>query len=146
METVLNWDERLMGLAKYVATWSKDPSTQVGAVIADDLNRVVAMGYNGFPRGIDDSDERLADRPTKYAYMVHGEVNAILNSTRDVRGCVMYVTLFPCVECTKLIIQSGIKEVVSLPASEELWRRWGESWRTAKAMLGEAGIVVRELS
>lgn len=142
----MNWDERLMGLAKYVATWSKDPSTQVGAVIADDLNRVVAMGYNGFPRGIDDSDERLADRPTKYAYMVHGEVNAILNSTRDVRGCVMYVTLFPCVECTKLIIQSGIKEVVSLPASEELWRRWGESWRTAKAMLGEAGIVVRELS
>lgn len=134
-----------MGLAECVAGWSKDPSTQVGAVIADEHHRILAVGYNGFPRGIDDSEERLNDRQTKYAHMVHGEVNAILNATRDVSNCVLYVTLFPCVECTKLIIQSGIREVVSRPASEELWSRWGKQWEISEAMLKEAYVGVRIL-
>lgn len=141
----MNWDYKLMGLAHHVSGWSKDSSTQVGAVIADGQHRIVSIGYNGFPRGINDSEERLNDRPTKYAYMVHGEVNAILNATRNVTNCVMYVTLFPCIECAKLIIQSGIKEVVFRPASEELWERWGEQWATSEVLLKEAGVIVRIL-
>ena len=114
----ISWDEYFMGLAMLSAKRRKDPSTQVGCCIVNDDKRVVAMGYNGFPAGI--SDESLSwgreggFLDTKYAYVVHSEANAILNATTPLQGCKLYVALFPCNECSKLIIQAGIKEVVYL--------------------------------
>ena len=113
---VLSWDEYFMGLAHLSAMRSKDPSTQVGAVIVDQEHKVVGIGYNGFPMGCSD-DEFPWDREggmleTKYAFVVHAELNAILNSTRDLHGCTLYVSLFPCNECAKAIIQSGIRRIV----------------------------------
>ena len=112
---VLSWDEYFMGLAHLSAMRSKDPSTQVGAVIVSGEHRVVSIGYNGFPNGC--SDEFPWDREgdfgaTKYPYVVHAELNAILNSKNDLRGCSIYVSLFPCNECAKAIIQSGISRIV----------------------------------
>lgn len=113
---VLSWDEYFMGLAHLSAMRSKDPSTQVGAVIVSGEHRVVSIGYNGFPNGCSD-DEFTWDREgdfgaTKYPYVVHAELNAILNSKNDLRGCSIYVSLFPCNECAKAIIQSGISRIV----------------------------------
>ena len=113
---VLSWDEYFMGLAHLSAMRSKDPSTQVGAVIESGEHRVVSIGYNGFPNGCSD-DEFPWDREgdfgaTKYPYVVHAELNAILNSKNDLRGCSIYVSLFPCNECAKAIIQSGISRIV----------------------------------
>ena len=113
---VLSWDEYFMGLAHLSAMRSKDPSTQVGAVIVSGEHRVVSIGYNGFPNGCSD-DEFPWDREgdfgaTKYPDVVHAELNAILNSKNDLRGCSIYVSLFPCNECAKAIIQSGISRIV----------------------------------
>ncbi len=115
-DNVLNWDEYFMGLAHLSALRSKDPSTQVGAVIVDDKNKVVSIGYNGLPVGCSDDEfpwgRNGTMQETKYAYVVHAELNAILNSARSVNGCTIYVSLFPCNECAKAIIQSGIKKIV----------------------------------
>lgn len=113
---ILTWDEYFMGLAHLSALRSKDPNTQVGAAIVDENHRVVSVGYNGFPTGVSDEefpwgrDGGVLD--SKYAFVVHAELNAILNSQRSVRGCTIYVSLFPCNECAKAIIQSGIKKIV----------------------------------
>ena len=113
---VLSWDEYFMGLAHLSALRSKDPSTQVGAAIVNDQHKVVSIGYNGFPNGCSDDKfpwEREGEFAcTKYPFVVHAELNAILNSSRDLHGCSIYVSLFPCNECAKAIIQSGIKRVV----------------------------------
>lgn len=115
----ISWDEYFMGAAILSGKRSKDPSTQVGACIVDENKKIVGTGYNGAPRGIDDADfpwEREGDfLNTKYAYVCHAELNAILNSTKEtLKNCTMYVALFPCNECAKAIIQSGIKRVVYL--------------------------------
>ena len=116
VDNVLTWDEYFMGLAHLSALRSKDPNTQVGAAIVDENHRVVSVGYNGFPTGVCDDEfpwSREGDVLTsKYAFVVHAELNAILNSQRSVRGCTIYVSLFPCNECAKAIIQSGIKKIV----------------------------------
>ena len=116
VDNVLTWDEYFMGLAHLSALRSKDPNTQVGAAIVDENHRVVSVGYNGFPTGVSDDEfpwSREGDVLTsKYAFLVHAELNAILNSQRSVRGCTIYVSLFPCNECAKAIIQSGIKKIV----------------------------------
>lgn len=113
---VLTWDEYFMGLAHLSALRSKDPSTQVGACIISEDKKVVGIGYNGFPRGCHDDDfpwGREGDfLETKYPFVVHAELNAILNSNQDLRGCTLYVSLFPCNECAKAIIQSGIRKIV----------------------------------
>ncbi len=112
----INWDQYFMGVAKLSALRSKDPSTQVGACIINSDLRIVGIGYNGLPKGADDelfpwnSEGDYLD--TKYPYVVHAEANAILNATQSLKGSKIYVTLFPCNECTKLIIQSGITEIV----------------------------------
>lgn len=115
-EKVLNWTQYFMGLAKLSALRSKDPSTQVGACIVNQDKRVVGIGYNGMPYGCDDDTfpwERKGDLlKTKYPYVVHAELNAILNSTQSLKGCTLYVSLFPCNECAKAIIQSGIKKII----------------------------------
>lgn len=113
---ILNWDEYFMSLAHLSAMRSKDPNTQVGACIVNKKNRVVGIGYNGMPYGCGDDEYpwgREGDTlNTKYAYVVHAELNAILNSTENLEGAKIYVSLFPCNECAKAIIQSGIKEVI----------------------------------
>ncbi|MBR5207487.1 MAG: dCMP deaminase family protein [Erysipelotrichaceae bacterium] len=115
-QQVISWDEYFMGLAHLSALRSKDPITQVGACIVDGNNKVVSIGYNGFPMGCSD-DEFPWGREggmleSKYAFVVHAELNAILNSPRSLAGCTLYVSLFPCNECAKAIIQSGIRKVV----------------------------------
>jgi dCMP deaminase len=136
----LKWERRFMALAAHVATWSKDPSTKVGAVIVDEERRVVGMGYNGFPRGVTDKPTRYDDKPTKYKMIVHSEANAILNANTNIEGCILYGTKFPCSECAKLIIQSGIRQVWSpAPKSGEVWT---EDSDFSKQMFREAGVDV----
>jgi len=115
----LQWDQYFMGIALLSAQRSKDPNTRVGACIVNSRRHIVGVGYNGFPRGI--SDEQLPwgrdgeHLETKYPYVVHAEVNAVLNSVQsDLTGCTLYVALFPCNECAKIIIQSGISRVIYL--------------------------------
>lgn len=112
------WDEYFMVSALTTAQKSKDPSTKVGTCIADKKNHIIGLGYNGFPRGINDDyfpqDRKGKLHETKYAYVVHAESNAILNSIGDLEGARLYATLFPCNECSKQIIQVGIEEVVYL--------------------------------
>ena len=113
---VLSWDDYFMGLAHLSALRSKDPSTQVGACIVSPERKVVGIGYNGFPIGCDDDDFPWAREgeflDTKYPFVVHAELNAILNSTQKLDGCTIYVSLFPCNECAKAIKQSGIKTII----------------------------------
>lgn len=118
-ENYITWDEYFMAIALISAERSKDPNSQVGACIVDDNNKIVSLGYNGSPIGFDDDKDMNWEREgdflnTKYAYVCHSELNAILNSKIPVSGCRVYVTLFPCNECAKAIIQSGIKEVIYL--------------------------------
>jgi dCMP deaminase len=115
----ISWDEYFMGIALLSAMRSKDPNTQVGACIVDDSNKIIGIGYNGFPIGCSDDElpwcnTSASPNDTKYPYVVHAEVNAILNSSKNLKNAKIYVTLFPCNECAKVIIQSGIKEVVCL--------------------------------
>ncbi|MBR6233210.1 MAG: dCMP deaminase family protein [Erysipelotrichaceae bacterium] len=142
---VISWEEYFMGLAHLSALRSKDPNTQVGACIIDKENKVVSIGYNGMPRGCDDQDfpwQREGDfLNTKYAYVVHAELNAILNSPRPVKGCTLYVSLFPCNECAKAIIQSGIKKVVY--ESDKYDGTEGNI--ASKKMLKEAGVELQQL-
>jgi len=133
----MTWDEKGMSLAYCVAEWSKDPSTQVGAAIFDIDHNVRGVGYNGFPRGIAD-DERLNDRDQKYPRVVHAEANALLHSTG---GHTLYCTLFPCSLCAGLIIQYGIKRIVTPNTSVS---RWLESQEIARALFCERGIEVKE--
>lgn len=142
---VITWDEYFMGLSHLSAMRSKDPNTQVGACIVDEDKKVVSIGYNGMPRGCDDNDFPWTREggflDTKYAFVVHAELNAILNSTRNVKGCTIYVSLFPCNECAKAIIQSGIKKVVY-----ESDKYDGTEGNVAsKKMLKEAGVELVQL-
>ena len=113
----ISWDEYFMGIAMLSSYRSKDPNTQVGACIVNDRNKIMSVGYNGLPSGCSDDEfpwERTGDEyDTKYPYVCHAELNAILNSGgSNLEGCKVYVALFPCNECAKAIIQSGIKEVI----------------------------------
>ena len=144
-EHVLSWDEYFMGLAHLSAMRSKDPSTQVGAVIVDQEHKVVGIGYNGLPIGCSD-DEFPWDREggmleTKYAFVVHAELNAILNSTRNLHGCTLYVSLFPCNECAKAIIQSGIRKIVY----EDDKYATADNGIASKKMLNAAGVELVRL-
>lgn len=133
------WNVRHANLATHISTWSKDPSTKVGAVLVDQRNIIVGLGYNGFPRGIDDAPERYADRTQKLPLVVHAELNAILNSNRaDLRDCTLYTyPLMPCNECAKAIIQSGISTVISVAKDNP---RFAESINVAAQMLHEANV------
>ena len=141
----VTWDEYFMTLALLTAKRSKDPSTQVGACIVDDENKVVSIGYNGMPRHCDDTKltwEKGEDLNNKYLYVCHAEFNAILN-TRDgshLNGCRIYVTLFPCNECAKAIIQTGIKKVIYLSNKYEDQL----STRASKKLFEVAGVEVEQ--
>lgn len=134
------WDKNFLELAKTVSTFSKDPSTQVGAVIVDDDNRVISIGYNGFPKGLRD-DHRLDNRDLKYDMVVHAEANALLFANAPTKGCTIYTWPFqPCSRCASLIIQSGIRRVVSVENEET---RWVSNFQLAHDMLTEARVVMQ---
>ena len=133
----MKWDQRFLELAQLVSTWSKDPSTKVGAVIADD-RKIISVGYNGFPEGVLDTAERYYDRETKYKYMVHAERNALIFANNSVKGMTLYTYPFmPCSECAGMVIQAGIKRVVTLINENE---RWKKSFKITQRMFGEAGV------
>lgn len=141
----ISWDEYFMSVAMLAARRSKDPSTQVGACIVNSQNKIVATGYNGMPNGIRDDDIPWTKEgpflETKYAYVVHAELNAILNCVlTDQTGCRVYVTLFPCNECAKAIIQSGIRHVIYF--SDKHVNR--ESTKASKKLLSMAGVVCEQ--
>ena len=139
----ISWDEYFMGVAILAAKRSKDPNTQVGACIVDQNNIILSTGYNGFPFGCSDDDyswER-SGQDTKYQYVVHAELNAILNARgKNLKGARLYVDLFPCNECAKAIIQSGVAEVVYL------YDKYAdtEPTKASKRMLQSAGIKCRQ--
>ncbi len=142
---IINWDQYFMGLAHLSAFRSKDPNTQVGAVIVNPRKRVVGVGYNGLPYGCEDSQfpwHREGEfGESKYAYVVHAELNAILNSTVDLHQCSIYVSLFPCNECAKAIIQAGISEIVYESDKYAL----EPATIASKKMLAAAGVKLRQL-
>ena len=115
-KSYISWDDYFMGVAKLSALRSKDPKTQVGACIVNEDMRIVGIGYNGMPQGAKDDEFPWGSEgeylDTKYPYVVHAEANAILNATQSLKGAKIYVSLFPCNECAKLIVQSGIKEII----------------------------------
>lgn len=148
-QTVLHskWHVRFIELAMHIAKWSKDPSTQVGAVIVDSERRVVSVGYNGFPRGVDDTDTRLNNKQVKLQMVKHAEENAIFNSVQRPNDCILYVTHHPCASCAGSIIQSGIKYVV-VPNPDSNFafaNRWRDSIDLARSMFKEAKVGVIEL-
>lgn len=138
------WDTRYLDLAKEVGSWSKDPSTKVGAVAVGNHGQVLSQGYNGFPRGISDNPDRLANRELKYRYIVHAEMNAIYNASLagvSLNGATMYVHGLPCCsECTKGLIQVGVKRIV-IPR-QEVPDKWKESWSLSRRMCEEAGVKI----
>lgn len=133
------WNYRFMDMAHLVATWSKDPSSKVGAVIVDANRRIISTGYNGLAIGVEDSIERLTNRDIKYKIILHAEENAIMFAKRDLSGCSLYVTtLPPCAHCASLIIQSGIKTVYA--CKSDIPDRWKDSYDLTTAMFNEAGV------
>ena len=141
----ITWDEYFMGVALLSAMRSKDPNTQVGACIVSPDKKIIGLGYNGLPKGCEDDEfpwEREGEfLETKYPYVCHAELNAILNSTQSLKNCSIYVALFPCHECSKAIIQSGIREIVYL--SDKYAET--ESNLASKRMLDAAGVTYRRL-
>lgn len=135
-----DWNQRFMDLAHHVAGWSKDPSTKVGAVIVNDKKQVLGLGYNGFPRGVDDCHERYHDRDQKLQFVAHAERNALDNAFASVEGATLYSTLYPCTDCAKGIIQRGIRSVITNPVDEHLAKRY--NFFTSKIMFDEANINV----
>lgn len=138
----MKWDKRFLNLAKEISTWSKDPSTQIGAVIVNDERRILATGYNGFPRGVFDSKASYEDRDTKYKYVVHAEMNAIYNATYNgisLKDSTLYVWGLPvCAECAKGVIQVGIKRVVMPKGNYP--ERWRFSFNKTSSMFNETNV------
>jgi dCMP deaminase len=146
-QSYISWDEYFMGVALLSACRSKDPNTQVGACIVNDKNKIVGAGYNGLPIGCHDDEfpwEKQGDfLETKYPYICHAELNAILNNIgMDLSGCKIYTALFPCNECTKAIIQSGISEVIYL--SDKYADT--DTAKASRLMLDKAGVSCRKVN
>ena len=136
-----------MQLALHVASWSKDRSAGVGAVIAGSDNVIRSVGYNGFPRGVDDFAFHRHQRPLKYVWTEHAERNAIYNAVRigvPITGCTMYLPWFPCMDCARAIVQVGLVELVAIEPDRE-HPRWGDDFRNAIELFDETGIKVRFL-
>ncbi len=133
------WDTRFLGLAAHTSCWSKDPSSQVGAVITDG-NRIVSLGYNGFAAGVHDTDERLTDRNCKLNLTIHAEENAMIFANRDLEGCTVYVTHPPCPRCASKLIQNRIKRIVSINPSDDFLSRWADDLKLSKEMYSEANV------
>ncbi len=148
-ESVSNkWDQRFLHLAGHISDWSKDPSTKVGCVVVGSDREIRSTGFNGFPRGIEDSSERLDDRNQKYPLICHAEENAIMHAARvgvSLKGCVAYVTWPPCTRCARSLIQAGVVEVV-FPENIDVPERWVADFDMSMSMMKEAGLEVRSVS
>ena len=141
------WDVRFVELAMHIAKWSKDPSTKVGCVVVGEDREIRSTGFNGFPRGIKDDEERLLDREKKYPLICHAEENAIMHAARigvSLKGSTAYVTWPPCSRCARSLIQSGIKEII-YPTPGEIPERWIEDFNISNGMISEAGVIVRTI-
>ncbi|MCA1379354.1 cytidine deaminase [Bradyrhizobium sp. BRP05] len=135
------WDRYFLDVAKAVSAASKDPSTQVGAVITRPDKTMASFGYNGFPRGIADTEERLNDRDTKIALVIHGEINAILTAREPLHGYTLYTWPFlTCDRCALHVVQAGIKRVVAPEVPADKRERWKDSLAKAQAIYDEAGV------
>jgi dCMP deaminase len=140
------WDERFLSLAREISKFSKDPSTQVGAVIVRPDKTVASIGFNGFPRRMGDQQERYEDRNEKYSRIIHGEMNAILNAKEPLNKYTLYLWPFlSCDRCAVHVIQSGITRVVAPPLPGRLYDRWGELIGKAKNYYSECGVIVDEI-
>jgi dCMP deaminase len=142
------WDLRFLSMSELVGSWSKDPSSKVGAVIVDSNNRVVSVGYNGLPKYILNEEKYLVDRELKYAVILHAERNAIIFSQMSLSGCTVYTTPFlPCPACASMIIQSGITRVVSYKLTKDMlqYDRWYSQIELSKQLFAEAGVLFDEL-
>lgn len=141
------WDLRFIGLAQHISTWSKDPSTKVGCVVVGEDREIRSTGFNGFPRGINDDEERLTDREKKYPLICHAEENAIMHAARigvSLKDSTAYVTWPPCSRCARSLIQAGIREIV-YPETGKIPERWIEDFTISDSMLNEAGVAVRSI-
>ncbi|MET0071156.1 MAG: dCMP deaminase family protein [Candidatus Thiodiazotropha sp.] len=135
------WDTRFLGLAAYISAWSKDPSSQVGAVITDG-NRIVSLGYNGFAAGVEDKQERLDDRDCKLNLTIHAEENAMIFAKRGLADCTVYVTHPPCPRCASKLIQEEVARIVYITPSEDFLSRWADDIRLSNEMYREAGVEI----
>ena len=142
---IYKWDKRYLALAEPISTWSKDPSRKIGAVAVGEKGQVLAQGYNGFPRGIDDQESMYENKVVKYQHVVHAEMNCIYNATYNgtsLDGATMYIHGLPvCSECAKGIIQVGIKRVVTTEIDDSMPERWVESTQLTKKMFEEAEVI-----
>lgn len=147
----LSWDSYFISIADTVRLKSKDGSSKVGAILVGPQNQVVSTGFNGFPRGIDETDQTRWERPEKYQYVEHAERNAIYNAARHgiaLEGCTLYLVGFgppsvPCIDCTRAIIQSGIKTVIGY-AYKAVPQHWVEDLVISRKLLEEAGVEFKE--
>jgi dCMP deaminase len=139
-----NWDLKFIELSRHIANWSKDTNRKNSAVIVNDDNIVISMGYNGFPIGCDDKVACRYEQPMKYLYTEHAERNAIYHAAKlgvSLKGCRMYVTMFPCSDCARALIQSGIKQLFT-PTPDVDHEKWGIHFKAALVMFEEANIEI----
>ena len=143
------WNFRFMQMAQMISTWSKDPSTKVGCVIVSPAKTVLSMGYNGFPRGVNDDVPARWERPTKYEFVVHAEENALLNAVRNgsrIEGGILYVTMPPCTRCAGSISSAGIKEVIYMePEIQKQIPGWRDNLKFSFDIFTESGILYKSI-
>ena len=146
MSHMSKWDKRFLDLAKQISTWSKDPSTQVGCVVVGPDREIRSTGFNGLPRGIEDTGERLNNREIKYPMICHAEENAIMHAARtgiSLKNCIAYVTWPPCTRCARSLIQAGISEIV-YPSEVVIPDRWEADFDMSLDMFKESKTLVRK--
>lgn len=146
MSRMSKWDKRFLDLAKQISTWSKDPSTQVGCVVVGPDREIRSTGFNGLPRGIEDTGERLNNREIKYPMICHAEENAIMHAARtgiSLKNCIAYVTWPPCTRCARSLIQAGISEIV-YPSEVVIPDRWEADFDMSLDMFKESKTLVRK--
>lgn len=137
-----SWDRKFIHLAEQISCWSKDPNTAVGCVVVGPDREIRSTGYNGVPRGVVDKESRY-ERPEKYLWVEHAERNAIFHAARtgtSLKGCTLYTTHYPCCDCARAIVQSGIAKVVVNDSPNMSCPTWGESFRAASQMFVESGV------
>lgn len=141
----LKWDRRFLDMAKHPKSWSKDPSTQVGALLVSPDRRTIIPGYNGFPSRMSDAPSLYADRAVKYSRILHAEENAVINARQSVDGFTLYSPVPPCTHCALIAIQAGVSVCVVEKPSDDIMSRWGESIKMARQFFAEAGVEYREI-
>ena len=140
------WDRRFIDLALHISGWSKDPSTKVGCVVVGEDREIRSTGFNGFPRGIEDSMERLEDRELKYPLICHAEENAIMHAARigiSLKDCTAYVTWPPCTRCARSLIQAGVSEII-YPKGIDIPDRWIQDFDLSLKMFKEAAVKTKQ--